>query len=189
MTENTIGMWHAYAMSGTIAPASPTGVVGLGYVGKVPSGMQMATVTIEGFNATFNVIDLTETAESPNAKTSYRGGIQSVDKSFSSAPVLIPIPLEFPIGYDIGFVESSVLTIAGVWFDGLHGRDQVMEDLRTSKKLVTDKYRMSPYVFLLSDRAYFVMMTGYSSNIVGGQGDIISFRLGLSISSGNSHYL
>lgn len=182
------GLWKSYYfLDGAIKPASYTGVLALGYVGN--SVGAMATASVDGCNVNFNLIDLTETAVSPHTDTSYRGGIQSVDKSFSASPILVPLPLDFAVGYDIGFIESAVITIAGVWFDGITGRDEIMEDLRTCKSLVDVNRSQSPYVLLLSNRAYFVMLTGYSSNIIGGQGDVISFRLGLSICSGEGHYI
>lgn len=191
-----VGLWTSYTWdgSGLITPASFTGVVGLGFVGletgKITGYIEkMAVVSIPGYTPKFNVIDLTETAESPNNNTSYRGGLQSIDKSFSASPILVPQPLAFPVSYDIGFIESAVITLSGIWFDGLHGRDAVMEDIRTGKTLISENYVQSPLVFLVSNRAYFVQITGYSSNLVGGQGDILSFRLGLSICSGNGHYV
>ncbi len=188
MTENAIGLWHGYTWSGTVIPASPTGTLALGFVS---SGVKTypGSISISGITAvSFTMMDLTETQESPDPDIVYRGGIQSVDKGFSSSPILIPIPVKFPVGFDIGFVDSAVITIAGVWFDGLEGRDAVMEDLRTSKKCISANYRQSPLVLILSSRAYPVFITGYSSNIVGGQGNIISFRLGLSISDFKGHY-
>jgi hypothetical protein len=189
MTEGVLGGWHSYTLLvGGLAPASPTGTLALCYY---PSSMLPAssdTVTINGFTGTFNVIDLTECEQSSDKDIKYKGGIQSVDKSFSSSPILVPIPEVFNTGYDIGFIESSVITIAGVWFDGLNGRDALMEDIRTTKKAIDERYRADPLILLLSDRAYFVMVTGYSSNVVGGMGNIISFRLGLSICQGMGHY-
>lgn len=159
------------------------GVVALGFIG-VASGA-LATITgIPGLE-TFVMIDLTEPG---GTSDTYKGGIQSVDKGFTAAPMLIPIPLQMPVSWDIGMVDSGVITIAGVWFDGLDGRDSVLEDLRTEKSHVTEQYRMSPFFLFLSKRAYPVMITGYSSNIVGGQGNIISFRLGLAICSLTGHY-
>jgi len=192
MTESTVGMWHDYAWAAgsPITPASFTGVLALGFVPISTMGDGYGQFTIPGANVTFTAVDLTEIAESPNNTTSYRGGIQSVDKSFSANPILIAIPQEFSTGYDINYIESAVITIAGVWFDGLiiSGRDAILEDLRTSKHWVNPMYYQSPFVLLLSNRAYFVYITGYSSNIVGGQGGVISFRLGLSICSIKGHY-
>ena len=158
-----------------------TGVVALGFIG-VASG---AAATVGGIEEQFVMIDLTEPG---GTSETYKGGIQSIDKGFTAAPMLIPIPLQMPVSWDIGMVDSGTFTIAAVWFDGLEGRDSILQDLRTEKTLVTEKYRMSPYILFLSNRAYPVMMTGYSSNIVGGQGDIISIRLGLAICSLQGHY-
>jgi hypothetical protein len=190
MTENKIGGWHTYSWDGgsSIIPASQTGVLGLGFVPSDIAPSFNSKITITDANTTFSVIDLTETEKSEDATIAYRGGIQSIDKSFSSSPITIPIPEEHQTGYDIGFIDSAVITISGIWFDGLTGRDSYLEDLRTTKKIIMEKYRASPLVLLMSTRAYFVMLTGYSSNIIGGQGDIISFRLGLSICQLQGHY-
>lgn len=189
MSETSYGGWHDYSwVAGAICPATPTGTLALGFVPSAPMGNDYGIVAIEGFTSQFTMIDLTEIAQHPDSAVSYRGGIQSVDKSFSASPINIPIPEQLAVGTDIGFVESAVITIAGVWFDGLNGRDRIMEDIRTTKKIIDERFRQSPLVFLLSNRAYFVMLTGYSSNILGGQGDIISIRLGLSICSGQGHY-
>lgn len=183
------GQWYDYTWKSGIIPASYVGVLALGFAAaSVMDATKYGLVNISGFNQDFTMIDLTETAEDPNGSTSYRGGIQSVDKSFSASPLTIPIPQELPVGFDIGFVESAVFTIAGVWFDGIDGRDSIMEDLRTSKLLIEERRQASPLIIVLSNRAYFVHITGYSSNIVGGQGNIVSFRLGLSICSGTGHY-
>lgn len=188
MTENTFGRWHIPVWGGAIVPASPTGVLALGFVS---SGVVTfsSVVTIDGISeVAFSMIDLTENEQSDHPEIKYRGGIQSVDKGFTASPINIPIPQEFPVGFDIGFIESAVFTIAGVWFDGLEGRDGYLEDIRTSKKLISEPYRQSPLILVVSNRAYPVLITGYSSNIVGGQGNIISFRLGLAISSLTGHY-
>lgn len=187
MTEYSRGLWHTYTLSGG-GTESHVGILGLGFVAKASiSGLALAS--IGGINGVeFTVVDLTETAESTDENVKYRGGIQSVDKGFTASPILLPIPEEFPTGFDIGFVESGIFTISGVWFDGLDGRDQILEDLRTSKKLIHDNYKQSPFVLLLSNRAYPVFITGYSTNILGGQGNVISIRLGLAIASFNGHY-
>lgn len=188
MTESSYGAWHSYTWGGSIIPASPTGTLAIGFVATGPMSALPGQVTIEGVNATFSMLDLTEVEESTDPSIAYRGGIQSVDKGFTSSPILIPIPQALPTGFDIGFVESGVVTIAGVWFDGLNGRDRILEDLRTTKKCVNPSYQASPLVLVISERAYPVFITGYSSNIVGGQGNVISFRLGLAIASFNGHY-
>lgn len=188
MTENSRGGWHTYTWASGITPASPSGVLALGFVAN---GLPVySAVAVDGLTAglQFSVIDLTESEQSTDPNCIYRGGIQSVDKSFSASPILIPVPERLAVGYDIGFIESAVVTIAGVWFDGIAGRDSIMEDLRTTKKLVSPTYKQSPLVLMISDRLYPVFITGYSSNIVGGQGNIISFRLGLSICSFTGHY-
>jgi hypothetical protein len=179
--------YYSYNFTGSIIPASKEGVVGLGFIPAAGvNWSEFAQVTIDGFTGTFVVIDITEPGGTNDA---YRGGIQSVDKSFSGQGISVPLPFELPLAAaDIGFVDSATITIAGVWFDGLNGRDKVLEDLRTEKKYVHETYQTAPYVFLLSNRAYFVWLTGYSANIVGGQGNIISVRLGLSICSGKGQY-
>lgn len=186
MTESQHGLWHTYTWGGSITPTSQEGALALGFVAAVAG--TCAQITIAGVNATFSMVDLTESEESTDPTIAYRGGIQSVDKGFTASPILIPIPEQFPTGFDIGFVESGVFTISGVWFDGLDGRDRTLEDLRTSKKCIATAYKQSPLVLVISNRAYPVFITGYSSNIVGGQGKIISFRLGLAIASFNGHY-
>jgi len=189
-----IGGWHDYEWksSASIVPASKTGVVGLGFILNPDTTYPSGVVTITGFTPEFTVIDLSEPGTDPvngfgTKNTAYVGGIQSVDKSFSGTAITVPVPFDLATGgTDIGFVESAVITIAGVWFDGLTGRDSILEDLRTTKSWVDERYRQFPFVFLMSNRAYFVFITGYSSNFVGGQGNILSFRLGLSICSGKN---
>lgn len=192
LTEVASGSWYDYSwVAGYLEPASKTGVLALGYVPAteyIPLGTDYSKVTIGGSTQEFTLIDLTECEQSVDPEVKYRGGIQSVDKSFSASPILVPIPRRFAEGYDIGFIESAVITIAGVWFDGLRGRDMIIEDIRTSQKCIDETKRGHPLVLILSERAYFVFITGYSSNIVGGNGNIISFRLGLSICSGTGHY-
>lgn len=190
MTETSMGRWHSYTWSGSESdPTTNVGVMGLGFYAKEGVGTGLCKITVGGISdIQFTVIDLTESESSPDKDIMYKGGIQSIDKGFSASPILIPIPEEFATGFDIGFVESSTITISGVWFDGLDGRDAMLEDLRTSKKIIHTDHHQSPLVFLLSSRAYPVFITGYSSNILGGQGKVISIRLGLSISSFNGHY-
>ena len=190
MTETSMGRWHSYAWAGSeSAPTTNVGVMGLGFIPQTSPYPGLAEIQIGGISGlNFAVIDLTESESSPDKDIMYKGGIQSIDKGFSAAPILIPIPEEFSTGFDIGFIESATITISGVWFDGLDGRDAMLEDLRTSKKIVHSSHKQSPLVFLLSSRAYPVFITGYSSNILGGQGKVISIRLGLSISSFNGHY-
>lgn len=189
MTETSMGRWHSYSwVVSSYAPTTNVGVMGLGFI-PVSTYPGLAEIQISGISSlNFAVIDLTESESSPDKDVMYKGGIQSIDKGFSASPILIPIPEEFATGFDIGFVESATITISGVWFDGLDGRDAMLEDLRTSKKIVHPDYHQSPLVFLLSSRAYPVFITGYSSNILGGQGKVISIRLGLSITSFNGHY-
>ena len=189
MTETSMGRWHSYSwVVSSYAPTTNVGVMGLGFI-PVSTYPGLAEIQISGISGlNFAVIDLTESESSPDKDIMYKGGIQSIDKGFSAAPILIPIPEEFSTGFDIGFIESATITISGVWFDGLDGRDAMLEDLRTSKKIVHSSHKQSPLVFLLSSRAYPVFITGYSSNILGGQGKVISIRLGLSISSFNGHY-
>ena len=189
MTETSMGRWHSYSwVVSSYAPTTNVGVMGLGFI-PVSTYPGLAEIQISGISGlNFAVIDLTESESSPDKDIMYKGGIQSIDKGFSAAPILIPIPEEFSTGFDIGFIESATITISGVWFDGLDGRDAMLEDLRTSKKIVHSSHKQSPLVFLLSSRAYPVFITGYSSNILGGQGKVISIRLGLSITSFNGHY-
>lgn len=189
MTETSMGLWHSYSwVVSSYTPTTNVGVMGLGFI-PVSTYPGLAEVQIGGISGlNFAVIDLTESESSPDKDIMYKGGIQSIDKGFSASPILIPIPEEFSTGFDIGFIESSTITISGVWFDGLDGRDAMLEDLRTSKKIIHTDHHQSPLVFLLSSRAYPVFITGYSSNILGGQGKVISIRLGLSISSFNGHY-
>jgi len=190
MTETSMGRWHSYTWTGSESdPTTNVGVMGLGFYAKAGIEPDLCKITVDGIqDIQFTVIDLTESESSPDKDVMYKGGIQSIDKGFSASPILIPIPEEFSTGFDIGFVESATITISGVWFDGLDGRDAMLEDLRTSKKIVHPDYHQSPLVFLLSSRAYPVFITSYSSNILGGQGNIISIRLGLSITSFNGHY-
>jgi hypothetical protein len=190
MTETSMGRWHSYSwVVSSYTPTTNVGVMGLGFIPQTSPYPGLAEVQIGGISGlNFAVIDLTESESSPDKDIMYKGGIQSIDKGFSAAPILIPIPEEFSTGFDIGFIESSTITISGVWFDGLDGRDAMLEDLRTSKKIIHTDHHQSPLVFLLSSRAYPVFVTGYSSNIIGGQGKVISIRLGLSISSFNGHY-
>ena len=190
MTETSMGRWHSYSwVVSSYAPTTNVGVMGLGFIPQTSPYPGLAEIQISGIDTLkFAVIDLTESESSPDKDIMYKGGIQSIDKGFSAAPILIPIPEEFSTGFDIGFIESATITISGVWFDGLDGRDAMLEDLRTSKKIVHSSHKQSPLVFLLSSRAYPVFITGYSSNILGGQGKVISIRLGLSISSFNGHY-
>jgi len=185
-----MGRWHSYTWTGSESdPTTNVGVMGLGFYAKAGIETDLCKITVDGIqDIQFTVIDLTESESSPDKDVMYKGGIQSIDKGFSASPILIPIPEEFATGFDIGFVESATITISGVWFDGLDGRDAMLEDLRTSKKIVHPDYHQSPLVFLLSSRAYPVFITGYSSNILGGQGNVISIRLGLSITSFNGHY-
>jgi len=193
MTENTIGGWHACTWTGVASPTASTGILSLGFVPSTVGAAALtdaATITIEGTTegTEFTMIDLTETHESTDPDIKYRGGIQSVDKGFTSSPILVPLPYQFQWGTEIGFVDSGVFTIAGVWFDGLAGRDMLLEDIRTTKKVIKEESRGSPLILVLSSRVYPVFITGYSSNIVGGQGNIISFRLGLAITSLDGHY-
>lgn len=185
-----MGRWHSYSwVVSSYAPTTNMGVMGLGFIPQTSPYTGLAEIQIGGISGlNFAVIDLTESESSPDKDIMYKGGIQSIDKGFSASPILIPIPEEFPTGFDIGFVDSSTITISGVWFDGLDGRDAMLEDLRTSKKIIHADHHQSPLVLLLSSRAYPVFITGYSSNILGGQGKVISIRLGLSISSFNGHY-
>lgn len=192
--SNKFGGWYSYSWSGAIKPASNAGVVALGAI--LTSGYEdisSSSISISGISSlTFNLIDLTETGmkKTDNGFNDivYRGGIQSLDKGFTSSPISIPIPVSLPVGYDIGFVDSGIVTIATVWFDGLDGRDKIFEDWRTLKNSISENYRSSPLIFVLSNRAYGAFLTGYSSNLIGGQGNIISARIGLQLCRLDEHY-
>jgi len=201
------GGWYEYTWQSGKYPASKEGTLALGFVpaNGVSDPEVRGQFKVAGVNDyTFEAIDLTETEQSSDTSCIYRGGIQSVDKGFTASPILIPLPEELQIGWDIGFVESGTITIAGVWFDGLgmvtmstgtqgqtkqtYSRDIIIEDLRTTKSLIKEECRQSPLILLLSSRAYPVLITGYSSNIIGGQGNTISIRLGLAICQLKGHY-
>lgn len=110
------------------------------------------------------------------------GGIQSISRSMTKNPIIIPIPDSEPIGVDINMIEADTFRISTIWFDGIaNGSTYASAETMFMKSDWAIADRSKPYRFQMGEREYYVMLNSWTADLTGGWGDTIPVTISLSI--------
>ena len=116
-----------------------------------------------------------ETATGP----SY-AGIADWTRTMSKSPIIIPVPDQEPIGFDLNFIESDTITINTTWLDGIGDSSTYhYAEGFFKKENYSDTY--VPYTLILGERTYYVLLERWTVSGAGGHGDTINVSFSLQI--------
>ena len=109
-------------------------------------------------------------------------GVQDITRTFSKQPIVIPLPDQEPMGFDLNIVESDTISIQTMWFDGTGATSTYKKaEAFFIKRDFTDK--MQPYILTWGENTYSVMLDRWVASQQGGHGDTLSVSINLMVVS------
>lgn len=113
------------------------------------------------------------------------GGIIDWSRTMSKSPIIIPVPDQEPMGFDMNYIEGDTITINTTWFDGLGtGTTTTYGKAEQFFKKMNVSDTSSPYRLQLGEREYYVLLDRWTASGAGGHGDTIQTSVSLQIVEG-----
>lgn len=117
----------------------------------------------------------TGTATGPN-----NAGIGDWNRTMNRSPIIIPVPDQEPMGFDMNYIEADTITLNTTWYDGIGDESTYYyAEGFFKKKDVSDTSK--PYKLVLGEREYSVLLDRWTSSGAGGYGDTIQVSISLQI--------
>lgn len=107
-------------------------------------------------------------------------GIADWTRTMSKSPIIIPIPDQWPMGFDMNYIEADTITINTTWYDGI-GDDSTYYYAETFFKKTNLSDSSKPYTLVLGERTYSVLLDRWTTSGAGGHGDTIQISISLQI--------
>ena len=117
----------------------------------------------------------TETATGP-----MNAGIADWTRTMSKSPIIIPVPDQWPMGFDMNYIEADTITINTTWYDGI-GNNSTYYYAEQFFKKVGYSDTSKPFTLVLGEREYSVMLDRWTASGAGGHGDTIQVSISLQI--------
>lgn len=108
------------------------------------------------------------------------GGIADWTRTMSKAPIIIPIPDQWPIGFDMNYIEADTITINTTWYDGIGDSSTYYKAEKFFKKEASSD-TSKPFMLMLGEREYSVMLDRWTASGAGGHGDTINVSISMQI--------
>lgn len=110
-------------------------------------------------------------------------GIADWTRTMTKSPILIPIPDQWPIGFDLNFIESDSIVINTTWFDGIGDTSTYYTAEKFFKK-ENSSMPSAPFHLVIGERDYYVMLERWTVSGAGGHGDTVNVSIMLQIVEG-----
>lgn len=107
-------------------------------------------------------------------------GIADWTRTMSRSPIIIPVPDQEPMGFDMNFIEADTITINTTWYDGI-ANDSTYYYAETFFKKTNLSDTSKPYTLVLGERTYSVLLDRWTTSGAGGHGDTIQVSISLQI--------
>lgn len=130
--------------------------------------IQMITASVQTMGATW--------ASTPVAY----GGVGNITRTLTKTPVVIPVPNQEPIGFDMNMIEADTIRINTTWYDGLNGTYASAENF-FYKRTFPIGQKQYPYHLIMGEKEYWVMLQNWTADLNGGHGDTIPVSISLTI--------
>jgi hypothetical protein len=115
------------------------------------------------------------------------GGVQSINRTLSKTPIIIPVPNQEPIGLDLNMIESDTIRINTIWFDGIGPNSTYIAAENFFMKVGwPDADKMKPYRFQMGSWQCWVMLNTWTADLSGGWGDTLPVTISLSVVASTS---
>lgn len=118
-----------------------------------------------------------------NTQAATHGGIADWTRTMTKSPILIPIPDQWPIGFDLNFIESDSIVINTTWFDGIGDTSTYYTAEKFFKK-ENSSMPSAPFHLVIGERDYYVMLERWTASGAGGHGDTVNVSIMLQIVEG-----
>lgn len=107
-------------------------------------------------------------------------GIADWSRTMSRSPIIIPVPDQEPMGFDMNFIEADTITLNTTWYDGI-GDSSTYYYAETFFKKTNLSDTSKPYTLILGERTYSVLLDRWTTSGAGGHGDTIQVSISLQI--------
>lgn len=107
-------------------------------------------------------------------------GIADWNRTMSRSPVIIPVPGQEPMGFDMNYIEADTVTLNTTWYDGI-GDSSTYHYAETFFKKTNLSDSSRPYTLILGERTYSVFLDRWTTSGAGGHGDTINVSISLQI--------
>lgn len=124
--------------------------------------LQSMTTSTEGGQASFG-------------PATTHGAMTDITMTFSKSPIIIPIPDQKPMGFDLNIIESWTIVLNTTWYDGIGGTTYNEAEEFFTKDGWEDT--MKPYKLTWGVKEYYVQLDRWSVTQRGGYGDTIDVSI------------